>query len=110
VTGLWIVGSIHSQMITFNCYCCDRTVLRLLWRPLYSISYMTGVNRASIYLAAQNIAINIFKLESEGLRILANGQARQLRSLQAYNEKRDLALDALHKRTEMEYDDESEIY
>lgn len=59
---------------------------------------------------AQNIAINIFKLESEGLRILTNGQGRQLRSLQAYNEKRDLALAALHKRTEMEYDDESEIY
>jgi hypothetical protein len=69
-----------------------------------------GVNRASIFLAAQNIAINIFKLESEGLRILANGQGRQLRSLQTYNEKRDLALAALHKRTEMEYDDKSEIY
>ena len=69
-----------------------------------------GVNRASIYLAAQNIAINIFKLESEGLRILANGQGRQLRSLQAYNEKRDLALAALQKRTEIEYDDKSEIY
>ena len=47
-----------------------------------------GNNRASIYLAAQNIAINIFKLESEGLRVLANGQGRQLRGLEAYNERR----------------------
>ena len=31
-------------------------------------------NRASTYLVAQNIGINIFKVESEGLRILANGQ------------------------------------
>ena len=37
-----------------------------------------GNHRASIYLAAQNIAINIFKLESEGLRVLANGQAKQM--------------------------------
>ncbi len=62
-----------------------------------------GNNRASIYLAAQNIAINIFKLESEGLRILANGQGRQLQSLQAHNA-------ATQKRAEIEYDDESEIY
>ena len=41
-------------------------------------------NRASIYLVAQNIAINIFKLESEGLRILANGQARQMRDPSTY--------------------------
>ncbi len=69
-----------------------------------------GINRASIYLAAQNIAINIFKLESEGLRILANGQERQLRSLQAYNEKRGIDPVAIQKGAEIEYDDESEIY
>lgn len=69
-----------------------------------------GINRASIYFAAQNIAINIFKLESEGLRILANGQGRQLRSLQAYNEKRDILSAAIQERAEIEYDDESEIY
>lgn len=69
-----------------------------------------GINRASIYLAAQNIAINIFKLESEGLRILANGQGRQLRSLQDYNEKRGIDLSNIQKRAEIEYDDESEIY
>jgi hypothetical protein len=66
-----------------------------------------GNNRASIYLAAQNIAINILKLESEGLRILANGQGRQLRGLQAHNERRDK--DLIKKRAEIEYD-ESEIY
>ena len=68
-----------------------------------------GNNRASIYFAAQNIAINIFKLESEGLRILSNGQGRQLRTLQAYNEKRDIAHATIHKRADIEYD-ESEIY
>jgi hypothetical protein len=68
-----------------------------------------GNNKASIYLAAQNIAINIFKLESEGLRILANGQGRQLRSLQAYNEKRGVATADIQRRAEIEYD-ESEIY
>ena len=55
-------------------------------------------NRASIYLAAQNIAINIFKLESEGLRILANGQGRQLRGLDAYNEKRGVDPELYKKR------------
>jgi hypothetical protein len=69
-----------------------------------------GNNRASIYLAAQNIAINIFKLESEGLRILANGQGRQMRSLQDYNDKRGVASAAIQKREEIDYDDESKIY
>ena len=68
-----------------------------------------GNNRASIYLAAQNIAVNIFKLESEGLRILANGQGRQLRGLQAVNERRGTGLAAFQKRAEIDYD-ESEIY
>ena len=67
-----------------------------------------GNNRASIYLAAQNIAINIFKLESEGLRILVNGQGRQLRGLEAYTERRGID-PALEKRAEIEYD-ESKIY
>lgn len=69
-----------------------------------------GNNRASIYLAAQNIAINILKLETEGLRILANGQGRQLQGLQTYNEKRGIDPKALQKGAEIEYDDESEIY
>lgn len=64
-------------------------------------------NRASIYLAAQNIAINILKLESEGLRILADGQGRQLRGLPTYTERRDK--DLLEKRAEIEQD-ESKIY
>ena len=68
-----------------------------------------GNNRASIYLAAQNIAINIFKLESEGLRILVNGQGRQLRGLEAYNERRGVDPAAIQKRDEIEYD-ESKIY
>ena len=69
-----------------------------------------GNNRASIYLAAQNIAINIFKLESEGLRVLANGQGRQLRGLEAYNERRGEKAAAIQKkRDEIEYD-ESKIY
>jgi hypothetical protein len=68
-----------------------------------------GNNRASIYLAAQNIAINIFKLESEGLRILANGQGRQLRGLQTHNERRGVDSAAIQKRDEIEYD-ESEVY
>jgi hypothetical protein len=69
-----------------------------------------GNNRASIYLAAQNIAINIFKLESEGLRILANGQGRQLRGLDAYNGERDVNHAAIQKkRDETEYD-ESKIF
>ena len=65
-----------------------------------------GSNRASIYLAAQNIAINIFKLESEGLRILANGQGRQLRDLQTHNERKGIDPLVIQKRA----DDESEIY
>ena len=69
-----------------------------------------GNNRASIYLAAQNIAINIFKLESEGLRILANGQGRQLRGLQTYNERRGLDPAAIQKREHEIECDESEIY
>ena len=69
-----------------------------------------GNNRASIYLAAQNIAINIFKLESEGLRILANGQGRQLRGLETYKERRGVDPAAIQKkRDEIEYD-ESKIY
>jgi hypothetical protein len=70
-----------------------------------------GNNRASIYLAAQNIAINIFKLENEGLRVLANGQGRQLRGLEVYNERRGVDAAAIQKkRDEIEYEDESEIY
>ena len=69
----------------------------------------SGSNRASIYLAAQNIAINILKLESEGLRILANGQGRQLRCLEADNERRSIDPTDIQKRAEIEYD-ESEIY
>ena len=78
-----------------------------------------GNNRASIYLAAQNIAINIFKLESEGLRILANGQGRQMRGLPSYAEKRGTDSKSVQKAIETEkvanssqnteYD-ESEIY
>jgi hypothetical protein len=68
-----------------------------------------GNNRASIYLAAQNIAINILKLESEGLRILANGQGRQLRGFESCNETRSINEAALQKRAETEYD-ESKIY
>ena len=68
-----------------------------------------GNNRASIYLAAQNIAINILKLESEGLRILANGQGRQLRDLETHNERRSIDPSAMQKRVEIEYD-ESKIY
>ena len=69
-----------------------------------------GNNRASIYLAAQNIAINIFKLESEGLRVLANGQGRQLRGLETYNERRgEKAAAKQKKRDEIECD-ESKIY
>lgn len=68
-----------------------------------------GNNRASIYLVAQNIAINIFKLESEGLRILANGQGRHLQGLQSHNERRGLDPAAMQKRAEIECD-ESEIY
>jgi hypothetical protein len=68
-----------------------------------------GNNRASIYLVAQNIAINIFKLESEGLRILANGQGRQLRGFEAHNDRRGMDPVAIQKRAEIEYD-ESEIY
>jgi hypothetical protein len=67
-------------------------------------------NRASIYLAAQNIAINIFKLESEGLRILANGQGRQLRGLDAYNERRGLDPVAIQKKRDEIECDESKIY
>jgi biotin operon repressor len=67
-----------------------------------------GNTRASIYLAAQNIAINILKLESEGLRILANGQGRQLRGLPTYTERRDRDI-VMEKRGEIE-DDESKIY
>ncbi len=71
----------------------------------------SGNNRASIYLAAQNIAINIFKLENEGLRVLANGQGRQLRGLEAYNERRGVGPAAIQKRRdEFECDDESKIY
>ena len=76
-------------------------------------------NRASIYLAAQNIAINIFKLENEGLRILANGQARQMRGLPTYAERRSIDPKSVQKGIETEkvvdsnqnteYD-ESEIY
>jgi hypothetical protein len=66
-----------------------------------------GNNRASIYLAAQNIAINILKLESEGLRILADGKGRQLRGLPTYTERRNR--DLLEKRAEIEQD-ESKIY
>jgi hypothetical protein len=65
-----------------------------------------GSNRASIYLVAQNIATNIFKLESEGLRILANGQGRQLRDLQTHNERKGIDPLVIQKRA----DDESEIY
>jgi hypothetical protein len=73
-------------------------------------SPQSGNNRASIYLAAQNIAINIFKLESEGLCVLANEQGRQLRGIEAYNEKRGVDLAAIQKRKdEIEYD-ESKIY
>ena len=76
-------------------------------------------NRASIYLAAQNIAINIFKLENEGLRILANGQGRQMRGLPTYTERRGIDPKSVQKGIETEkvanssqntdYD-ESEIY
>lgn len=66
-----------------------------------------GNNRASIYLVAQNIATNIFKLESEGLRILANGQGRQLRGFLTYTERSER--DLLEKRAEIEQD-ESKIY
>jgi hypothetical protein len=70
-----------------------------------------GNNRASIYLAAQDIAINIFKLENEGLRVLANGQGRRLRGLEAYNERRGVDPAAIQKkRDEIEYEDESKIY
>ena len=69
-----------------------------------------GNNRASIYLAAQNIAINIFKLESEGLRILANGQGRPLRNLEAYNERRGVDPAAIQKKRDEIECDESEIY
>ncbi len=75
-----------------------------------------GNNRASIYLAAQNIAINIFKLENEGLRILANGQGRQMRGLEAYNERRGVDPSILQKEETVAFDnknteyDESEIY
>ena len=55
-------------------------------------------NRASIYLAAQNIAINIFKLESEGLRVLANGQGRQLRGLEAYTKEETKDPAAIQKK------------
>ena len=77
-----------------------------------------GNNRASIYLAAQNIAVNIFKLESEGLRILANGQGRQMRDPSTYNQRRDTDRTSIEKETGIEtyannknteYD-ESEIY
>ena len=77
-----------------------------------------GNNRASIYLAAQNIAINIFKLESEGLRDLANGQARQMRDPSNYNQSRGTDRTSIQKETGIEtfasnknteYD-ESEIY
>jgi hypothetical protein len=68
-----------------------------------------GNNRASIYLAAQNIAINILKLESEGLRILANGQGRQLRGLETHNGRRGIDPAAMQMRAEVEYD-ESKIY
>jgi hypothetical protein len=66
----------------------------------------SGNKRASIYLVAQNIATNIFKLESEGLRILANGQGRQLRELQTHNERKGIDPLVTQKRA----DDESEIY
>ena len=68
-----------------------------------------GNSRASIYLAAQNIAINIFKLENEGLRILANGQGRQMRGLPTYTERRNRDPATIEKSTKIEYD-ESEIY
>ena len=78
-----------------------------------------GNNRASTYLAAQNLAINIFKLESEGLRILANGQGRQMRGLPSYAERIGTDPKSVSKGFEMEkvasssqnteYD-ESEIY
>ena len=78
-----------------------------------------GNNRATIYLAAQNIAINIFKLESEGLRILANGQARQMRDYSTHNQNTSTDRTSIQKETgtetfasnsqNMEYD-ESEIY
>lgn len=75
-----------------------------------------GNNRASIYLAAQNIAINIFKLESEGLLVLANGQGRQMRDLPSYADRRVTDPKPAQKGIESgngiqntEYD-ESEIY
>jgi hypothetical protein len=82
-------------------------------------SYREVNNRASIYLAAQNIAINIFKLESEGLYVLANGQGRQMRGLPTYTESRGIDPKSVQKANETEkvansnqsteYD-ESEIY
>jgi hypothetical protein len=69
-----------------------------------------GNNRASTYLAAQNIAINIFKLESEGLRILANGQGRQLRGLEAYKERRGVSPAAIQKKRDEIECDESKIF
>jgi hypothetical protein len=78
-----------------------------------------GNSRASIYLAAQNIAINIFKLEIEGVRVLADGQARQMRDPSTYNQGRGTDRTSIQKETGIEtfasnsqnteYD-ESEIY
>ena len=78
-----------------------------------------GNNRASVYLAAQNLAINIFKLENEGLLVLANGQGRQMRGIPSYAERRGTDPKSMSKGFEMEkvvsssqnteYD-ESEIY
>lgn len=76
----------------------------------------SGNARAPIYLAAQNIAINIFKLEHEGLRVLANGQARQMRDLPGYNQKgtdsgpmqKGIRMETFASNKNTEYD-ESEI-
>ena len=94
-------------------------LIRLFNQAELDLTYREGGNnRASIYLAAQNIAINIFKLESEGLRVLANGQARQMRDLLTYSQSRGTDHTSIQKETgietfasnkDTEYD-ESEIY
>ena len=101
----------HRESLIYHKELLSERLIRLYKQAESDLTQNThtegGNSRASIYLAAQNIAINIFKLENEGLRILANGQGRQLRGLPTYTERRDR--DLSQKRAEFEQD-ESKIY
>lgn len=103
----------HRDSLIFHKELLSERLTRLYKQAELDLTQSTlaenGSNKASIYLVAQNIATNIFKLESEGLRILANGQGRQLRDLQTHNERKGIEPLVIQKRAEIEFD-ESDIY